>query len=363
MSALFEATTINDLVLHNRFLRSATWEGMAAPDGSPTVELVAVSTELARGGVGLIISGHAFVSEEGRAGLWQLGAHSDGMVAGLKDMVTAVHAAGGRIALQIAHAGLRAQPGRDGPAPLGPSAPHTGEGLAGREMTADDLRAVTRAFARAAGRARVAGFDAVQIHAAHGYLLSQFLSPYFNKREDGYGGGVENRARLAVEIAAAVREAVGPNLPVLIKLNSEDFLPGGLTVEDMLEAAAMLAEAGIDAVEMSGGTSLSGDKRPTRPGSPAPYETEAYYEAAARRFKGKVRVPLMLVGGIRTFGTAERLVAEGVADYVSLCRPLIRDPGLVNRWKSGDRSPATCLSDNKCFVRGLKGQGVRCAYV
>jgi 2,4-dienoyl-CoA reductase-like NADH-dependent reductase (Old Yellow Enzyme family) len=360
VSRLFEATRINGLVLPNRFVRSATWEGLAAPDGSSTEALVELSTNLARGGVGLIISGHAFVSPEGRAGEWQLAAHADEMIPGLAEMTAAVHAAGGTIALQIAHAGLRAVAGPGGPAPQGPSVLQTDEGPVGREMTPEDLEAVTQAFAGAARRAQVAGFDAVQIHAAHGYLLSQFLSPFFNRREDGYGGDARKRARLAVEVLRAVQTAVGPDFPVFIKLNSEDFIAGGLTVDDMLQTAAMLAEAGIDAIELSGGTYLSGDKKSMRQGNPAPGEPEAYYEAAARRYKEEIGAPLMLVGGIRTFETAEGLVEQGVADYISLCRPLIREPGLVNRWSAGDRAPASCLSDNRCFVRGIKGRGVQC---
>ncbi|MFH0916329.1 MAG: NADH:flavin oxidoreductase [bacterium] len=360
MSTLFEATTVNGLVLPNRFVRSATWEGLAAPDGSSTPALVKVSTDLALGGVGLIISGHAYVSVEGRAGRWQLGAHTDDMIPGLEDMTSAVHAKGGTIALQIAHAGLRASAGPDEPGPLGPSVMQTDDGPVGSEMTPDDLEDVIQAFARAASRAQVAGFDAAQIHAAHGYLLGQFLSPFFNKREDGYGGDIRNRARLVVEVYEAVRRAVGPAFPVIIKLNCEDFLPGGLTVNDMLQVAAMLGEAGIDAIEMSGGTFLSGKRKTMRQGKPAPGEPEAYYETAARRYKEEIRVPLMLVGGIRTLEVAERLVGEGVTDYVSLCRPLIREPGLVNRWRSGDRRPASCLSDNRCLVRGLKGRGVEC---
>ena len=227
-------------------------------------------------------------------------------------------------------------------------------------MTSEDIDAVTQAFAAAAVRARTAGFDAVQIHAAHGYLLSQFLSPFFNKRNDEYGGSIENRARLAVEVLKAVRSAVGADFPLLIKLNAEDFLPGGLTLEDMIRTAVMLEGDGIDAIELSGGTFLSGKHGPSRQGKPGPGEPEAYYEAAARLYKEKVRVPLVLVGGIRTFETAERLVTEGVCDYVALCRPLIREPGLVNRWKSGDTGPAACVSDNGCFQPGFQGKGVYC---
>jgi 2,4-dienoyl-CoA reductase-like NADH-dependent reductase (Old Yellow Enzyme family) len=333
---------------------------MANDDGSATERLIEVSAQLALGGVGLIISGHTYVSREGQAGNGQLGVYSDDLVKGLAAMTERIHGLGGTIALQLAHAGSRAASRLSGLEPMGPSVFVSDSKSIGREMTRKDIEAVTQAFAAAAIRARTAGLDAVQIHAAHGYLLSQFLSPFFNKRNDEYGGSIENRAQLAVEVVKAVRKAVGADFPLLIKMNSEDFLPGGLTVEDMVRAAAMVEEAGIDAIEMSGGTFLSGKYLPSRLGKPASGEPEAYYEAAARLYKEKVRVPLILVGGIRTSETAERLVTEGVCDYVALCRPLIREPGLVNRWKSGDTGPAACVSDNGCFEPGFQGKGVYC---
>ncbi|MBA4390717.1 MAG: NADH:flavin oxidoreductase [Syntrophus sp. (in: bacteria)] len=360
MLTLFEPTQIRNLTLANRFVRSATWEGLAGDNGSITPRLVDTANELARGGIGLIITGHAFVSREGRAGRWQLGIYSDDLIPGLVKMTTSVHGLGGKIAAQLAHAGSHAPYSLSGLEPMGPSAPPTGSEAVGREMTHPDIEAVIHAFAAAALRSQTAGFDAVQIHAAHGYLLSQFLSPHFNKRKDKYGGNIENRARLAVEVIKAVRSAVGPDFPVFIKVNSEDFLPGGLTVEEMAQTAIMLEKNGVDGIEMSGGTFLSGKNIPSRPGKPGHGKPEVYYENAARLYKEKVRVPLMLVGGIRTFETAERLVTEGLADYLAFCRPLIREPGLVNRWKSGDRKPAMCVSDNGCFKPGFKGHGVSC---
>jgi len=357
MSKLFESTSIKEMILANRFVRSATWEGLAAVDGAVTQRLIDVQTQLALGGVGLIISGHAYVSREGQAGNWQLGVYSDELIPGLTEMAAAVHTAGGKVALQLAHAGSRAAYRISGLEPIGPSVMETDAGPAGRMMTVEDIKEVTETFARAAARARNAGFDAVQIHAAHGYLLSQYLSPYFNKRKDDYGGIIENRARLLVQVLKAIRKAVGPEFPVLIKLNSEDFLPAGLTVEDMVRAAVMLEEAGIDAIEMSGGTFLSGKNTPSRIGKQDP---EAYYEAAAEKFKLEVSVPLMLVGGIHTIETAERLVALETADYISLSRPLIREPALVNRWKSGDRRSALCISDSGCFKPVFEGKGVYC---
>jgi 2,4-dienoyl-CoA reductase-like NADH-dependent reductase (Old Yellow Enzyme family) len=360
LSKLFESTSINTLFLRNRLIRSATWEGLASPDGSVTQRLIDKSLQLVRGGIGLVITGHAFVSPEGRAGRLQLGAYSDTLLPGFIEMTGAIHDEGGRIVMQLAHSGLRAPAGSTGLAPIGPSPWEGPYGGVKEAMAAADMEATISSFADAASRAKQAGFDGVQIHAAHGYLISQFLSPHYNRRQDEYGGPIENRARFAVEILMAVRRAVGHDFPVLIKINAEDYLEDGFTVEDMVSTSRMLEDAGIDAVEMSGGTFDSGSHNSSRPGKPGPAEPEAYYEAAARRFKKSVNIPLMLVGGIRTFETAEQLVGQGVADYICLSRPLIREPELAKRWMSGDRRPAACISDNGCFKPGFEGKGVYC---
>ncbi|MGD9577783.1 MAG: NADH:flavin oxidoreductase [Syntrophorhabdus sp.] len=360
MPHLFETTTIKSLTLPNRFIRSATWEGLAADDGSVTPRLIDVAVKLAQGGVGLIISGHAYVSREGQAGSWQLGAYSNELVPGLAEMVKAVHDSGGKIAMQLAHAGSKAATRLSGLEPIGPSIADIEGKQVGREMTKKDIVQVAQAFAAAALRARTAGFDAAQIHGAHGYLVSQFLSPFFNKRKDEYGGSIENRARFAVDVLKAIRKKVGQDFPIFFKLNSEDFLPNGLTVDDMIKTCEMLELAGIEGIEMSGGTFLSGKNSPSRQGKPGPGEPEAYYEPAARRYKKTVKAPLMLVGGLRTIETAEKLVTDGVIDYIAMCRPFIREPGLVNRWKSGDRRPALCVSDSGCFKPGFEGKGVSC---
>jgi 2,4-dienoyl-CoA reductase-like NADH-dependent reductase (Old Yellow Enzyme family) len=361
-SGLFRPSSIKGMQLRNRFVRSATWEGLAGADGAATPKLESLYADLAIT-VGLVITGHAFVDPQGGLGLQQLGAHDDLLVPSLAGLAVEVQRAGGAVALQISHAGLMAnRPGAAGgpAAPLGPSPLQTDSGPQGRAMTADQVAAVPPAFARAAARARAAGYDAVQIHAAHGYLLSEFLSPYFNRRADEYGGDAWGRARLAAEVVAAVRTAVGPDYPVLIKLNSEDFLPGGATVDDLLVTAAAVQGAGVDAVELSGGTSLSGDYRSVRTGEALRRRRGAYYEAAALKLRPSLKVPLMLVGGIRTLAEAERVVAEGVADYVSLSRPLICESGLVGRWQRGERRASRCRSCNECFFRGLRGEGVAC---
>ena len=359
MSNLFEPTEINGMRLTNRFVRSATWEGMAADDGAVTPKLTQTLVALAEGKVGLIITGHAYVSPEGQAGPWQLGIYKDELVEGLKSMCDAVHQVGGKIVAQLAHAGHFAAKAITGQAPHVVS---VFEGLSNsprHELTKEDIHKLVRAFADAAGRAKAAGFDGVQIHSAHGYLLSQFLSPAFNRRDDTYGGSVTNRARIHLEVFKAIRKAVGKEYPVLIKINSEDCIENGLTVEDSIAAAKMLADAGIDAIELSGGTLISGKRSPSRSGINRE-EKEAYFREAAAAYKKAMDLPLILVGGMRSLNVAQQTIAGGAADYISMCRPFIREPGLIKRWQSGDTAPAKCKSDNLCFGPAMKGQGIMC---
>jgi 2,4-dienoyl-CoA reductase-like NADH-dependent reductase (Old Yellow Enzyme family) len=360
MSKMFETGQINGMQLANRFVRSATWEGMAADDGACTPKLTDLMVNLAKGGVGLIISSHAYVSPEGQAGPWQLGVYDDRLIPELEAMTTAVHESGGKIVMQLAHAGYFANAKLAGQTPMAPS---NVEGFAKgprKEMNADDIQGVVEAYGAAAKRAQTAGFDGVQIHSAHGYLLSQFLSPAFNQRQDEYGGDIRNRARALIEVLREVRQAVGKNYPVLVKMNCQDFIENGLPPEDSLQAGKMLVENGIDAIELSGGVLIGGKLSPSRMGVNSA-EKEAYFQNEASAFKGAViNVPLILVGGNRSFQVAERLINENVADYISMSRPLIREPNLINRWKSGDLSKAACLSDNMCFKPAMKGRGIYC---
>ena len=359
MSRLFESTEINGLKLGNRFVRSATWEGMATPEGACTPALLDLMSGLAKGGVGLIITSHAYVRREGQAGSRQLGIYEDTLMEGFRNMTKAVHDLGGRIVVQIAHAGLFANSALSNRIPLAPSQlghlsdhPH-------REMTVEEIQKTAASFGRAAYRARESGFDGVQIHAAHGYLLSQFLSPAFNKREDEYGGPLKNRARALLDVLRCLRAEVGNDFPVFIKMNSEDFVDGGLSLEDSVKAGSMLEEEGIDAIELSGGTPFSGKLGSIRKGIKTEKD-EAYFKDAAKAFKSALTIPLMLVGGIRNFQLAERLLETKTADYISMSRPFIREPALVKRWASGDLRPATCLSDNLCFKPATTGEGIYC---
>lgn len=360
MNGLFEKTRINGMTLENRFVRSATWTGRAADDGSVTPELIEMMADLAKGGLGLIISGHSYVSPEGQAGPRQLGVYEESLIPGLERMVTAVHEAGGKMVLQLAHAGNFAAESLTGQPPWVVS---DFEGLADtprREMRAEDIQSLVRAFAEGARRAKAAGFDGVQIHAAHGYLLSQFLSPRFNRRADAYGGDIGNRSQALLEVYQAVRETVGPDYPVLIKINCEDFVEDGLGVAEAIQAAKRLADAGLDAIELSGGLLINKKRSPSRVGIKKP-EQEAYFQKQAKAFKAAIpQTPLMLVGGIRSPRVCRQLIQDGVADYLCMSRPLIREPGLISRWKAGDTEPARCVSDNLCFKPGFEGQGIYC---
>lgn len=360
MAELFEASSIKGLTIPNRFVRSATWEGMAEVDGSCTKRLTELMVKLVEGEVGLLISGHIYVSPEGKAGPGQLALYDDRFIPGLLEMTEAVHRAGGKVIMQLAHAGCQTSMELTGQEPIGPSVFVGEKGPLCREMSLEDIRRVVDAFGLAALRAKSAGSDGVQIHAAHGYLLSEFLSPFFNKREDSYGGSIENRARIVREVFQAIREKVGEDFPVMIKLNSSDFLEGGQDIEGMVETALMLERDGIDAIELSGGTGFSGKNLPVRRCKIESEDDEVFYLDAAKRYKERVKVPLMLVGGIRSLTVAERLVRENLADYISLSRPLIREPDLIRRWKGGDTRRAKCLSDNLCFKPAMAGEGIYC---
>jgi 2,4-dienoyl-CoA reductase-like NADH-dependent reductase (Old Yellow Enzyme family) len=360
MATLFEETRIKGMTLKNRLVRSATWEGMCDPGGRPTEKLVDYYKTLAGGGVGLIVTGFAFVSPEGKQMPGKMGFHTDDFIDDFNRLTGTVHDAGGTVAVQLVHAGGQASSKTAGRTPLAPSAVEVDQFPELPEaMTDADIERIVDAFGDAAARAQASGFDGVQLHGAHGYLINQFLSPLTNRRQDAYGGGIEHRCRFLLDVYERVRAAVGPDYPVLIKLNAVDNLAGGLTVEDAVHAAIELDRAGIDAIEVSAGTPASGTRGPARTRINRP-EREAYNLSLARRIKEAAGCPVMAVGGFRTFDTAEKAVAEGGVDYVSMARPLIRQPNLPARWKNGDREAASCISCNKCFKPGLEEGGIYC---
>jgi len=354
MPALFEPCTLGKMELKNRFVRSATWDATADTTGAATDASVARYRELGKGGIGLIVSGYAFVSSHGQANPGQYGIHSDDMMPGMRRVAEAAHQNGTRIAVQIVHAGVNSgYLVQKGATLLAMSRmpemtrPH-------REMTEEDIEGIVDDFAAAAVRGREAGFDAIQLHGAHGYFMSQAISPLFNRRTDRWGGSAENRRRFHLEVVRRVRKAIGNDFPLFIKFGVMDDREGGLTLEEGIKAARQMVDAGIEAVEVSGGvgqaalTATEGDPERT------PFRERA---AAVKR---AVDVPVILVGGIRTLETAQSVVESGDADMVSMCRPFIREPGLLVRWQKGDRAQAKCISCNRCFPIVARGEPLEC---
>jgi 2,4-dienoyl-CoA reductase-like NADH-dependent reductase (Old Yellow Enzyme family) len=363
MNEPFEGTTIGRIALRNRIVRSATWEGACDGNGAPMEKLFSCYDALSEGGVGLIIGGYAYVSPEGKQSIGKMGMHDDSLVPSLKGLTSRVHDKGGKVVAQLVHAGGQANRNVSGHPPVAPSAvsvPFYRE--IPTELDRAEIGRIVADFARAAARAKEAGFDGVQLHGAHAYLLGQFLSPLTNARGDEYGGSLENRARILVETIGAVKRIVGKEYPVWIKLNGDDFVPGGTTAEEAVSVARFLEAAGIDAIEVSGGTPASGARTPARTPIDS-VEKEGYHRDLSRGIKRHVRIPVGVVGGFRTLSVIEDTLRAGDADFVSLSRPLIREPGLVNRWASGDRGRAACISCNGCFLPALREGGIRCVPV
>lgn len=361
MPRLFEKAVVNGMMLGNRMVRSATWEGMCEKNGRPTKRLIDYYRNLAKGGVGLIISGFAFVRPEGKQMPGKMGIHTDDFAQDYRELTAAVHDEGSKIAVQLVHAGGQTTSEIAGRQPLAPSAVKTAQfPEIPSELTKKQINEIVDAFGNAAARAKNWGVDAVQFHGSHGYLINQFLSPLTNRRTDEYGGTIENRCRFLMEVYRGVRDAVGGEYPVMIKLNASDNLEGGLETGDAIYAAQLLSKEGIDAIEVSSGTpasKLTGHAR-MRINKP---DKEAYNLALALEIKAVVKCPVMAVGGFRSFEIAEKAVATKGMDFVSMSRPFIREPDLPLRWMKGDRSPAHCISCNGCFKPGLEEGGIYCA--
>ncbi len=349
---LFEPFVQSGLRLANRLVRSATAERMADASGIPDDRQVGLYRRLSAGGVGLIITGHAYVRRDGKCHPEMMALDDDRVLPRLEDLVVAAHEGGSAIAVQINHGGRNCDP-TEVARPVAPSAiPASERRPVPAELTSDGIREVVADFGRAAERVRHAGCDAVQVHAAHGYLVSQFLSPLANRRADRYGGALENRARLLREIVASVRSAVGTDFPVLVKLGVTDNLAGGLTAEEGALVAAWLDEWHVDAVEVS--TGLRGAIRTGTDGLAA----EAYLLPLALEVRRRTDVPLALVGGIRSLATMERILERGI-DLVSICRPLIREPDLPRLLRSGAVDGSSCRSCGRCWPIGA-GEGISC---
>ncbi|MBU3202790.1 NADH:flavin oxidoreductase [Clostridium algidicarnis] len=354
MKSLFDNTTLKNMDLKNRFFRSATWEGMADDKGHITEKLYDVYENLAKGGVGTIITGYAFVTKDEQPNPGMMGIYDDSFIEEYKDLTKRVHNFDTNIILQIAYGGSQTNFNVGERVILAPSAvAHSVYGVMPREATKEEIKGLIESFADASLRAKNSGFDGVQFHAAHGYIYSQFLSPHYNKRTDEYGGNIENRARIIFETLAAVREKVGKDFPVLIKINCSDFIEDGFSFEDCEYVCKRLEELGVDAIEISGVVGAKGEDRTVREKGLKYLEKESYFRKYAAKIADEINIPVILVGGNRSLDLMEDVLENTKIQYFSLSRPFLREPDLINRWSGEDSSKAKCISCGKC--RDLQG--------
>ena len=361
---LFEPGEIGGLVIPNRLVRAGTSESMAERDGQVTDQLVKLYEELARHQTGLIITGHLYCHERGKYAFGQTGIHTKEMMAGLLRLTTAVHAHGGLVFAQLAHAGSQTRvPGNRPVAPSPVPNPLTGAMVG--EATREDIEEVISAFAAAARRAVEVGFDGIHIHGANGYLITEFTSPVTNRRDDEWGGSAVKRDQFPLAILGAVREAVPAGYPITMKVGFVDAVTGGLALDESLRRTRLLVEAGLDGVEVScglmeapsdsaatyvgvsGGTALR-DWLPHRVlASP---QREAYFRPWAEALRAAVDTTIILVGGIRTTLTMRDLLQSRAADFIAMARPLIREPDLVRQLADGREGIVACTSCNLCLI-------------
>ena len=318
MKTLFDTTTLRRHTLKNRVWRSATWLALADAEGNVTDEIVRTYEELAKGGVAMIVTGLTSIvrhdAEIGGGAKF----YDDRFIEGHKRLTDAIHMHGVLVMMQTAIV--------DGPVD---------------ELTTEQVEKIVRLFGDAARRAEQAGYDGVQIHAAHFFYLSKFISPLLNHRTDRYGGDQRGRTRILYEILKDMREKTSRDFLITMKINSTDEYPGGLTVQDFLVSCKLMADAGIDAIEVSGnGTSHTGIKAG---------QNEGYFRAAAMSLATLVDVPVVLVGGLRSIEKINQYLDETKIEYVSLSRPLVREPNLIQRWQTGDTKSSLCVSCNTCY--------------
>lgn len=359
---LFEPVKISNIELRNRFVRSATYDG-CANNGYVTEKQVDLYKKLAEGGVGLIITGITCVHKSGQISKFQNFISGDEFISGFKRLTSAVHERGAKIAIQLFHAGREARFSKsNAQKPFAPSFLGRDPYFKGQYnvIQEDEIWEIIEAFGNGAKRAREAGFDAVQIHGAHGYLLSQFLSPHTNSREDQWGGELGNRLRIHREIYQEIRKKVGQDYPILIKIGVQDGFSGGLDFNEGRLAAKYLAELGFDALEISQGLRGEGYENTefkTRINTP---DREAYFRHWSCEIKKEVGVPVILVGGLRSIGLMEEIVKGKEADLISLSRPLIRQPDLILEWERGCSQKSECISCNKCLEGLMRGKTLEC---
>lgn len=326
MKRLFQPLTLANIELKNRLVMPPMATAKSTPDGRVTGPLCDYYDEKSRGGyIGLIIAEHSYISPEGKAGKGQLSIAQDEDVEGLRRLVSVVHRNGSKVFAQINHAGAAAVKEITGCGAIGASAVRLPNGKGGlpKEMDQADIQRVIQAFAAAAGRAKQAGFDGVEIHSAHSYLLNQFYSPLTNHRKDAYSGSTfEGRIRLHLEVIQAVREMVGKAYPIALRLGACDYMEGGSTIEDSVRASKEFEKAGVDIIDISGG--LCGYLNPAS-------REQGYFREISEAVKREVSIPVILTGGVVTAEAAERLLEQEKADLIGVGRAILADSEWARR--------------------------------
>jgi 2,4-dienoyl-CoA reductase-like NADH-dependent reductase (Old Yellow Enzyme family) len=344
---VFSPGQIGTMTVKNRLVRSAAMVA-AASGGRPTDEYIEIYSELARGGVGMIITGFMIPTKTDARYARQIFVYDDSYIPGLKRLADAVHGADSecRLVAQIGHSG-------DTVSPSGIKWPFAWK-QKGRALTTDEVDAIVIDIADAIRRVKTAGFDGVELHGAHAYLLSTFLSPLTNKRTDRYGGSLEKRVHIIQAIMDEARKQVVPDFPILIKLNSDDNAAQGIRPENFPALANEIVKTGVVALDVSGNDCLQMDIEDT--------EDEAYFFPGAKALE--VKTPIILTGGNRSVNYMEKLLNTNEIDFIGMARPLIREPDLPNRWLggTGDES-AACISCNGCFQSIMQGRTAYCTQI
>lgn len=347
MKSYLDPVSIGSIALKNRIIRSATFEYGADIDGRYTDIHADIYEKLATGGTGAIITGMVAVNPDGRLLDTMVRAYEDTFESDLGRICERLKPHGCPLIVQISHCGVKSKMPEKENEPVGPSAFTLASGTTSRAMTKDEIRSAVQSFAEIAAKSQRAGAAGVQIHGAHGYVISQFLSPYYNKRTDEYGGSIENRSRFLMEVYDAVRSRVGANYPVWVKINSQDETEPGMSLDESVWVCKELEKRGIDAIEYSVGINESKESASAKVIKEK--DGEGYLASYALKLMEHVKTPVISVGGYRTPGGVDEWLNNGL-EYVSLCRPFIAEPGLVGRWKNGDASRARCISCNKCYT-------------
>lgn len=357
---LFESVRIGNMEVKNRLVMPPMVTNFCGEDGSMTDRYISFMRDRAKGGAGLLITEATFVHPSGKSFPHGLGIYRDESIPGLKKLTDAVHAEGAKIAVQLFHGGRQCVEAITGMRLLAPSAiacPVCGD-LPG-EMTAEDIAQIKEAFGDAAVRAKQAGFDAIELHGAHGYLLCEFLSPYSNHRTDEYGGSLVNRARFPLEVVETVRARVGEDFPLSYRLSAEEYVPGGLTLDETAAFAQMLVNHGVDAIHVSGGVYQSADM--LIPGASLPQGVFVENAAAIKTAIGG-KVPVIVAGRLNDPAVMAETVASGKADLIATGRGLLADPNLPLKLEKGLYGDIVkCTACNLgCTQRIFAGKDIRC---